>query len=101
METETETLREAQGLIRAISGHGCIKERLRRAARALPFSPNRCKDIFYADRRVRLTDDELLALRRAAQAHAQRPAQGDLAVRVRELEALVVELSRALERNAC
>ncbi len=96
-----ETIREAQGLIRAISGHGPVKQRLHRAARALAFSSNRVKDIWYADPRVRLTDDELLALRRAAQAHAQHPAQGDLVIRVRELEALVVELAQALERGSC
>jgi hypothetical protein len=98
------TIREAQTIVQSLAPKGPVKERIFQAASKLPFSANRVKDLWYADTRVRLTAEEWMALRRAAQAadsHRRREAlaQGDPAARIRELEALVAELSRALGRS--
>ncbi len=41
---------------------GPVKARLRHAAHKLGWSPNRVKDVWYADPRVRITADELRAI---------------------------------------
>ena len=94
-----ETLFEAQVLVRRIAGApGSVGDRIERAARKLPLSINRVKDIWYADPRIKVSADELLALRKAARVADDRRSLKErraLQARIRELEALVAKLSRA------
>lgn len=75
------SIAEASDLVREIAGpHGSVKDQLRRAHRALSklsasFSPNRVRDFYHADQRVRVRADEIDQLRRVKNQEAIDAAQ--------------------------
>lgn len=89
-------LAEAHSLILQAAGEvGSVKERLHRAARALPeLSFNRIRDLFYADQRIRVGSGELDYLRAHVGAKNLKAAQDEyreLVARVARLEALLCQ----------
>ncbi|MGH6836934.1 MAG: hypothetical protein ACREC9_15670 [Methylocella sp.] len=72
------TLCEASLLIRQIGGEGQAKAVIRRAhTRLQTWTHNRVKDIYFAERRVRVWGDEIDALRAVANAKKQEEAASD------------------------
>ncbi len=99
---------EAQGLVRSLAeprpAGDKIKEALRRAARKLPqWSPNRVRDVWNADERVRVRAEELEELRVAARVTKEERAAGhelaELRNRIGRLERLLVSTDPDFHRE--
>jgi hypothetical protein len=95
---------EARRLLEMIAGtHGTVKERLYRAHRrcASSFTFNRVRDIYYGDKRMCLTLDEIVELRRiAAGFDGDEPSEvEELRERLDHLEALVRRILAQRERS--
>jgi hypothetical protein len=95
---------EARRLLEIIAGpNGTVKERLYRAHRrcASSFTFNRIRDIYYGDKRMCLTLDEIVELRRiAAGFDGGEPSEvEELRERLDHLEALVSRILEQKERS--
>lgn len=94
---------EARRLVHQIAGQeGAVKQRIYRAHRrcASAFSFNRIKDFYYGEKRLAVTLDEIVELRRIASGFdGEEPSEvEELRERVEQLEALVRQM--LVEREA-
>lgn len=91
------SLSEASSLVRQIGGEGSAKAVIRRAhTRLRTWTHNRVKDIYYAERRVRVWGDEIEALRTTARAKKQEEAANDPTIN--ELRAAFAVLAARLQK---
>lgn len=107
-ESRVSVLVEAQGLVRSLAeprpAGDKVKEALRRACRKLPsWSPNRVRDIWNGDERIRVRAEELEELRVAARRVKEEKAAGhelaELRERLGRLERLLVSTDPDFHRE--
>ena len=96
-ETKMSSLVEAQSLIREIGGPGRTKAALFRASMRLrTWTHNRIRDVYNADRRIKISADELRELQAAARANKIEDAKGDPSIL--ELRAQIAAIADRLQR---
>jgi hypothetical protein len=100
--SENSVLCEASGLVRQIAAPATGKAALLRAYRKIgTWTYNRVKDVYYADRRIRISADEIDGLRAIALGKTEAISNSSITEgkRIATLEARVSALEAALEKH--